>query len=279
MKGWRTVSAACCVLAATMLTGEFPAAQAGDTEGRQIALSYEVKIGGIYGVRADTQLRIAGDRFVARAFVGKQGVLDALSKAYRAIHVSRGRVVDNGVAPGDSVAEIVSGDEARALRASYTGDGTLNIAENPPPDIKPGREVSADHRRGAWDPLMAVMVAVLGRSDPCAGTLPVYDGRTRFDLVPKKIGSENFPSSDFKVRGESVVCEVRLRKIAGYKPNTDPDEDFDKPAKLWLGSLDDSGRLYPLRVEIETNFGTVAGQLSKFDSRPLTEAEKVALQK
>jgi hypothetical protein len=246
MKGWKTVSAGCCVLAATMLAGALSAAQASGPQDRQIALSYEVKIGGIYGAKAHTVLRIAGDRFVAQASVGKEGVLD---------------------------------DKARALRASYTGDGTLSIAESPPPEIKPGREVSADHRRGAWDPLMAAMVAVLGRSDPCAGTLPVFDGRTRFDLVPKRIGSENFPSNDFKVKGESVVCEVRLRKIAGYKPNTDPDEDFDKPAKLWLGALDDSGRLYPLRVEIETNFGTVAGQLSKFDSRPLTEAEKVALQK
>ncbi len=279
MKGWKTANAASCVLAATMLTGLLPAARAADPEDRQIALSYEVKIGGIYGMKADTQLRIAGDRFMARASVGKDGVLDVLSKAYRAVHVSRGRVIDNRVAPGESVAEIVSGDKARALRASYNGDGTLNIAETPPPDIKPGREVSADHRRGAWDPLMAAMVAVLGRSDPCAGTLPVYDGRTRFDLVPKKIGSENFPSNDFKVKGESLVCEVRLRKIAGYKPNTDPDEDFDKPAKLWLGSLDDSGRLYPLRVEIETSFGTIAGQLRKFDSRPLTEAERIALQK
>lgn len=279
MKGWKTVSAGCCVLAATMLAGALSAAQASGPQDRQIALSYEIKIGGIYGAKAHTVLRIAGDRFVAQASVGKEGVLDALSKAYRAVHVSRGRVLDNGVAPGESVAEIVSGDKARALRASYTGDGTLSIAESPPPEIKPGREVSADHRRGAWDPLMAAMVAVLGRSDPCAGTLPVFDGRTRFDLVPKRIGSENFPSNDFKVKGESVVCEVRLRKIAGYKPNTDPDEDFDKPAKLWLGALDDSGRLYPLRVEIETNFGTVAGQLSKFDSRPLTEAEKVALQK
>lgn len=262
-----------------MLAGQLSAAQPTDAEDRQIVLSYGVMIGGIYGAKADTQLRIAGDRFVARASVGKTGLLDALSKAYRAVHVSRGRIAGNGVAPGESVAEIVSGDKARALRASYNGDGTLNIAENPPREIKPGREVTADQRRGAWDPLMAAMVAVLGRSDPCAGTLPVFDGRNRFDLVPKKLGSENFPSNDFKVKGESMVCEVRLRKIAGYKPDTDPDEDFDKPAKLWLGSLDDSGRLYPLRVEIETDFGTVVGQLRKFDSRPLTEAEKLALQK
>lgn len=279
MNRLRSAGVGCFVLAAALFPGMVPAAHAAGDEDRQVALSYEVKVGGIHGARADTILRIAGDRFVAEASVGKEGILDALSKAYRAVHVSRGRVLASGVAPSESVAEIVSGDKARALHASYTGDGTLTIAENPPPEIKPGREVSAAHRRGAWDPLMAAMVAVLGRSDPCAGTLPVFDGRTRFDLVPKKLGSESFPSKDFKVKGQSMVCEVRLRKIAGYKPNTDPDEDFDKPAKLWLGALDDSGRLYPLRVEIETSFGTVAGQLRKFDSRPLTDAEKVALQK
>lgn len=274
MTSWKSLTAA-GVVAATMLT----AAGAFAADGRQIALNYEVKIGGVHGVRADTVLRIAGERFVAEAEIGKEGLLDKLSKTYRAMHISRGRLLEGRIAPDGSEAKIVSGDEARAVRASYTSDGTVEIAEHPRPDIKPGREVSAAHRRGAWDPLMAALVTLLGRQDPCAGTVPIYDGRTRFDLVLKRIGTESFPSEDFKIRGESVVCEVRLRKIAGYKPNTDPDEDFDKPARLWLGVLDDSGRLYPLRVEIDSNFGTVAGQLRKFTSRPLTKDEELALAK
>jgi hypothetical protein len=274
MTSWKALNAAGMV-AATLLTASGVYA----AEGRQIALNYEIRIGGIHGVRADTVLRIAGERFVAETEIGKEGLLDKLSKTYRALHVARGRLLEGRIAPDGSEAKIVSGDEARAVRASYTGDGTVEIAETPLPDIKPGREVSAAQRRGAWDPLMAALMTVLGRQDPCAGTVPIYDGRTRFDLVPKRLGSESFPSEDFKIKGESVVCEVRLRKIAGYKPNTDPDEDFDKAAKLWLGVLDDTGRLYPLRVEIESSFGTVAGQLRKFTSRPLTKDEELALAK
>ncbi|MGE0153975.1 MAG: DUF3108 domain-containing protein [Reyranellaceae bacterium] len=276
MTSWKTLTAA-CALAAAMLTGAGSLAAAED---RQIALSYEVRIGGIHGVRANTVLRIAGDRFVAEADIGKEGLLDTLSKTYRAMHVSRGRLLlDGAVAPDESVAQIVSGKDARALHASYRSDGTLDIAQSPAPDVKPGREVGAAQRRGAWDPLMAALVTVLGRQDPCAAPVPVYDGRTRFDLIPKRVGAESFPSEDFKIRGQSVVCEVRLRKIAGYKPGTDPDEDFDKPARLWLGALDDTGRLYPLRVEIESNFGTVVGQLRKASFRPLTEDERLALLK
>lgn len=276
MKAWKSVSAAGALAAALLAGGT---AHAADLEGRHVALDYEVRIAGLYGMKAETVLRTAGDRFVAEASVAKQGILDALSKTYRASHVSRGRLLENGVVPDDSVARIVSGNNARALRASYASDGTLEIAQNPAPNVKEGREVSADQRRGAWDPLMAAIVTVLGRSDPCAGTLPIFDGRNRFDLVLKKLGTERFGSSNFKVRGESVVCEVRLRKIAGYSAKTDPDEDFDKPAKLWLGAIDDTGRLYPLRLEIDSNFGTVVGQLSSASSRPLTEEERVALAK
>jgi hypothetical protein len=274
MTHWKALTAA-CALAATTLTG----ATAFAAEGRQVALNYEVRVGGVHGVRADTVLRMAGGRFVAEAEIGKEGLLDKLSKTYRALHIARGRLLDGRITPDATEAKIVSGDEARALRASYASDGTLNIAQNPPAEIKPGREVSADQRRGALDPMMAALVALVGRQDPCAGTIPIYDGRTRFDLVPKRIGSESFPSEDFKIKGQSVVCEVRLRKVAGYKPGTDPDEDFDKPAKLWLGALDDSGRLYPLRVEIETSFGTIAGQLRKASIRPLTADEELALAK
>jgi hypothetical protein len=275
MKSWKFLTLA-GALAATMLAGP---GQSAATEPRQIGLVYEVKIGGVHGVRAETVLRMAGDRFVAEAEIGKEGILDKLSKTYRAVHVSRGRIVDGRLNPDESVAQIVSGDEKRALRASYANDGTLSISETPPPDIKPGREVNSAQRRGAWDPLMAAIVTLLGREDPCAGNIPVYDGRNRFDLVPKKTGSESFPSNDFKIKGQSVVCEVRIRKIAGYKPGTDPDEDFDNAAKLWLGALDDSGRLFPLRVEIETSFGTIAGQLKKSSFRPLTEDERLALLK
>lgn len=275
MAFWRTFLAASALAATTTIA----AAAATAAEGQQIALKYEVRIGGLHGVRADAVLRMAGDRFVAEADIAKEGLLDRLSKTYRAVHVSRGRLDGGRLMPAESVAQIVSGDEKRALRASYGGDGSLNIAQNPAPDIKSGREVSAEQRRGAWDPLMAALMTVLGREDPCAAPIPVFDGRNRFDIVPKKVGSESFASDDFKINGRSTVCEVRLRKVAGYKPGTDPEEDFDKPAKLWLGALDESGRLYPLRVEVETSFGTVVGQLRKADFRPLTDDERLALLK
>jgi len=275
MTSWKTLTAACALAAAT-LAGSIAQASA---ENRQVALDYDVRIGGIHGMRAETVLRVAGDRFEAKAEVGKEGLLDAISKSYRAVHVSRGRVLEGRLAPAESVAQIVNGKDARSFRASYGSDGNLSFAENPAPEIKPGREVSAAQRRGAWDPLMAAAMAVMGRDDPCGGTIPVYDGRNRFDLVPKRIGTESFPSEDFKIQGKSIVCEVRLRKIAGYKPGTNPDEDFDNAAKLWLGVLDDSGRLYPLRVEVESNLGTIVGQLKKASIRPLTEEERLALLK
>ncbi|MGE0658743.1 MAG: DUF3108 domain-containing protein [Reyranellaceae bacterium] len=268
-----------CALAAVMLAAAGLPACAVAAEDRRVALSYEVHVGGLHALKADASVDILGDRFMAEAKVAKTGIVAALSKLYRAVHVSRGRIVDGRVLPDGSVMQINSGDEARGVRASYMPDGTLVVAENPPFTPKPGREVERADRAGAWDPLMAAIVAVLGRNDPCNAPLPIYDGRTRFDLDMRRLGSEKLETDGFTLRGDAVVCEVRLRKVAGYKPDTDPEEDYDKPAKLWLGRIDDTGRLYPVRVEVDTSYGAAVGHLRKADSRPLSEGERAALAK
>jgi len=279
MDGKALVRAGSFALAAGLLlaAGDVPARAAG--EERSIELSYEVHIAGLYALKADAQIGISGDRFLAEARVAKTGIIGALSKLYRAVHVSRGRLVDGKVLPGDSVMQINSGNQARGVRASYMPDGTLSVAENPPFEPKPGREVEKAQRAGAWDPLMAGIAAVLGRRDPCTSPLPIFDGRTRFDLDLRRLGSEKLETDGFNLRGEAQVCEVRLRKVAGYKPDTDPEEDYNNPARLWLGAIDDTGRLYPVRVEIDSDYGKVVGRLRKANSRPLSEGERAALAK
>ena len=279
MSGRGFVRAGYCALAtAAVLTTAMAGAPARAAEDRRVALSYEVHIGGIHGLKAETVLQRAGERFVAEAQVAKSGLFAIVSKFYRARHVSRGRIVDGRVQPDESVIQINSGNDARAMRASYFDGGALRFAQNPEFTPRSGREVGEDLLEGAWDPLMAALAVVMDRREPCGGPVPIFDGRYRFDLDMKPLGRQRLETDGYRLRGQALLCEVRIRRIAGYKPDDGSgDEGPNKPARLWLGAVDDTGWMYPLRLEVDTGFGTAVGNLRAIDSRPLSATERAAL--
>jgi hypothetical protein len=247
-------------------------------EDRALALNYEIELAGTSGNKVDTLTRLVDDRYAIDAEARKYGILGTLTGSYRTQVSSRGKFGANALAVLASTGHLKTGDEDRRFTFSYGPEGKVSYGSQPALDIKTGREVSDEQKRGSYDPLTASIVALLTRTDPCAGPLPIFDGRRRFDLLIDRKGSERVPEGkELGIKEDGVRCDVRMKRIAGYKPGTDSDTEFKKPAKLWLARLDDSGRLYPVRVEIDIGIGSLIARLVKFDQRPLTPEEKASL--
>ncbi len=245
---------------------------------RAVTLNYEITLAGAFGFRVETTTLVDNDRFAANVDVRKQGVLAAFSAGFHAEVKSTGRLaasLQNVSARG----RLRAGDEDRRFSYAYGPDGQVSYASQPALEVKTGREVSDAQRRGSLDPLTAAVAAILTREDPCAANVPVFDGKRRFDLMIDRKGIEPVPDgAAIGVTGPGLRCDVRLRRIAGYKPGSD-DEGPQKAARLWLAKLDDSGRYYPVRLEFDLGIGSVVARLAKFDARPLTADEKNSLQK
>lgn len=255
----------------------FTASAAGAAE-QVIVLNYEIHVAGAYGVLVDTVTQVTPERYVTQATVRKDGILSALTKKYRVQDVALGRFSNDKVVPVEMRAAVQSGDDQRTIRFVYDGSGTISASEQPPYKPKPGREIGDSQRVATFDPLNAAVVAFLGRTDPCGAPVRIFDGRRRFDLVSERRGMEKLPDSEYEaVKGKALRCDVRLQKVAGYSKSDQHDDDMSRPARLWLASLDDSGRLYPVRLEIDTGFGQVVARVSKFASRPMTLQEKAAM--
>ena len=91
------------------------------------------------------------------------------------------------------------------------------------PDIVP---VKPDHMKSVFDPMSAILAMThAGGGDPCAKTVPIFDGKVRFNLVMSYKGkqklSEKAPSGQ---PSDLVVCKVKYQPIAGHKP-----KDFVNP--------------------------------------------------
>jgi hypothetical protein len=261
-------------LAATLLTS--PAW----CQDSAVTLNYDIELAGTFGFRVQTTLRLADDRYAIDADVRKQGILGAVTQSFHAQVNSRGKVGVNVLNVAASDGRLQAGDEDRRFSYVYGPDGQLTYDSKPELDVKTGREVTDEQRRGSLDPLSAAIAAFVSRPDPCVGPVAVFDGRRRFDLVVEPKGMERVPDGDsVGVKDKGVRCDVRLHRIAGYKPGADSDTELTRPARLWLAKLDDSGRLYPVRLEIDIGIGEVVAHLTKFNARPLTADEKAALAK
>jgi len=248
---------------------------------RAITLNYDIELAGASGVRVDTVTRLSNDRYAVDAQARKYGLLSTFTGAFNTRISSRGSFAANQLTIAGSQGHLKTSEEDRRFTYVYSPDGKLSYRSEPAIEIKPGREVSDEQRRGAYDPLTAAILALLTRADPCeGGPLPVFDGRRRFDLMVERRGLEKVPDGKaLGVSGDGLRCDVRMRRIAGYKRGADSDTEFTKPARLWLAKLDDSGRYYPVRLEIDIGIGAVIARVVKFEQRPLNDEDKQALAK
>ena len=95
--------------------------------------------------------------------------------------------------------------------------------------------VSVEQARDAVDPLAALVALAftpVGEDEePCARSVPVLDGRRRFDLVMVPDGvvdvRRNGPG---RYRGEAYRCRLTQHKVAGYKEKNRGDIEED----IWV---------------------------------------------
>lgn len=134
---------------------------------------------------------------------------------------------------------------------------SISLVPNKPPkpDTVPVRK---DQLAGVFDPMSSILALThAGNSDPCHRTIPVFDGKARFDLVLSPKGDE--PLREAKPSGQPArlkVCRVRYVPISGHKP-----KDFVKPwvdydgIEIALRPVPAANVYVPYRVSIPTTLG------------------------
>ncbi len=103
------------------------------------------------------------------------------------------------------------------------------------PEYNFRQPVSVEQAEDAVDPLGALVALaftpVASGEEPCARSVPVLDGRRRFDLVMEPDGFEEIRrNGPGRYRGDAYRCRLTQRKVAGYKENDRGDIDGD----IWV---------------------------------------------
>lgn len=131
-------------------------------------------------------------------------------------------------------------------------------AGNPKVTIKPsygsmGQPPATDEeRRGALDAQSAIMkLMMIGHKfgdKPCTGSLPVFDGKQRYNLRLEYKGIQTLRQSSY--RGEAVRCNVYLEAVSGYDPEDVPTkEEGAAPLEIYMVNFEEAGLYLPVRFD------------------------------
>lgn len=247
--------------------------------GQVVELEYVFTVSGLRAFRAEATLRLDGDHYMMDAKFSKEGIVSALSATFNGQNRVWGSTSAQGLRPTSGWSWIQFRKHIRTWQVRYRGDGTYGEEHKPPFTPKSYKEVSADQKRGALDPLTAAVSGALSGSGPCDRVYPIFDSKRRFDVTLRRIGTEQLKDGEIRgVSGEAQVCEATMKRIAGYEEEKLKQDAYERePPKLWFAILDKLPRPLPVRMEMATSFGTVEGKLNSFRVRPMTADERLAM--
>ena len=196
---------------------------------------------------------------------GRFSVLQGLIYSWRGVTAGKGRVTSSG--PEPAMYAFSYSDSAKMgerLRLTFSEGNVTGVSivpnKRPPPRTIP---VTKEQLEDVLDPMSGAFLSAKsdnpnGDLNVCNHTLPVFDGRQRFDLVitPKRTVTvkRTTPSG---YGGPAVICKVKFIPIAGYHP--------DNPAvrvmaqsneiEVWLMPVKGTQMYVPYRIVLPTPAG------------------------
>jgi hypothetical protein len=223
---------------------------------------YVVSLAGVTIGTGSWMAEIGEDTYTTEATGRIAGILRVFGDA-KGSAAARGIIKDGRLVPTSYAGHHVSDDGDEGVRMSFNMGVVTELTAEPPPHPDPDSiPVTDADRRGVIDPISAGLIPVIGGEDlvsaaACARTLPVFDGRQRFDvaLAFKRMDKVN-PEKGYQ--GPAVVCAVRYQPRAGYRPNRVAVKFLvaTHDVEMWLVPIAGARLLVPARIAIPTLVGT-----------------------
>ena len=264
------------IVASTLLRGGALAEDAG-RGATQITANYGVYWAGLHfgDVRLDITVRSSDYEMKGD---GRFSVLGGLIYEWRGSTTSAGKLSKSGPKPSLYTLNYSGGDKHGDVRISFSGGAVSDVSTLPKKRPNPKNIlVTKEQLRGVLDPMTGAFLRVrpnLPEADlkVCDETIPVFDGKLRFDLVlvPKQQRRiERKTPNGYS--GPAAVCGVKFVPISGFRPG-DRGINFmsshEDEIEVWLVPLPNTALYLPYRISVPTAFGSGSGEMLSFQVSP-----------
>jgi hypothetical protein len=176
-----------------------------------------------------------------------------------------GRFVANAPFPEAYRSDVERNGVDRRYRIDYALAGPV-ASEWAPPSAQWQSPIPPGKLRGTVDQLTAYFIVErrLAERGSCNVIVPVFDGHSRYNLRFHDAEAGAAVSFDPQnVAGPLHLCTVTRDDIADMPGNRDPSEGTYQKGRVWYARLGPGGQMIPVRIEYDTEFGSVTGYLAE----------------
>ncbi|HEX7776387.1 MAG TPA: DUF3108 domain-containing protein [Parvibaculum sp.] len=227
-----------------------------------VEAEFTVYVGGFLFARGTMAATFEGADYRLKTVLSTAGLPRAFYEAQFKL-ASEGRLADAHVKPAVYNSDSWDKSSARKVTLSYDGEGMPSLKAVPP--YKPGdlSDVMPYQQLGTQDPVSAALVPVVGGGDPCDRSIPVFDGRRRYDLQLSRAGEVKMTPRGLKAPVIAIACNIKYVPVAPIerKKFTEMLRQNDG-MKVWLAPFN-GGRVYmPVRLQLHTPLGGAVMELT-----------------
>jgi len=239
-----------------------------------VVTTFDIYVGGLHFLTADILFEEQKDSYLTRMHAHTAGYLYKILKW-------DGNVSSTGRIKGDHLEPIVYSnldtwqDKPKVTKLMFDKKGDIQAEFNPPNTDKNREPVTDEQKRGALDPVTALlqMLANVAVNQTCTGTVPVFDGKRRFDLVGEDHGLELVDDKDYGTyKGPARNCSVDFTMVAGEWKDREKNRFWERENgeqgraafHIWLASVASDLPALPVRLESTSVFGDIVAHLSSW---------------
>jgi hypothetical protein len=257
------------MIAAAVDAGRHGARAQGHLDATYVATLSSVPIG-----KGSWTIDVQEDQFTAVAAGATSGLLRVFASG-QGNSAAHGAVSGGQPVASTYTSSIIADNRSDQVRILFSGGSVKESLADPPtipsPDRVPLTEAS---RKNVLDPMTSSLMRVAGNGDTftpeaCQRTLPVFDGRMRYDLqlVYKRLDKVK---SEKGYQGTVVVCAVYFAPIAGHVPERSTIKYLieQRDMEMWLAPIAGTRLMVPYRASIPTPIGLGVLQATQFVSIP-----------
>ena len=262
-----------CVAIASALSLS-PARAAEVASARMVDLTYDVYLGGLHIFTFDVDMTLQPDRYRVTAEGGTQGMIGWLY-GWQTKAAAEGLDRNGRIEPQRYDVESNWQGTARTVQLGFAEAGRYDLRQTPPPepDSDIEGELPESLPEGTVDPLSLAIAAsrALEQNGRCDQTVPVFDGRRRYDLTLTHIDAATLPPSEYSVyHGPAVRCSFSMKRISGFrkswKTRRQVDADASAPT-IWIAPIREDLPPVPVRYDGAIALGNIVIHLTKAQVR------------
>ncbi len=239
---------------------------------------YGITVAGISVGKGAWTIDIGTDQYSMSTTGSASGIASVMVSGEGTVTV-RGAMKDGKPLPASFASSVVQDKEKTELKMTLDGGNVkdVTVAAAPPADDR--IEITDAHKRGVIDPLSALLVpaAATGAAvsaEACAHTLPIFDGRRRFDL---KLSFKRIDKvkADKGYAGPVAVCAVTLQPQAGYRKSSTLVKYLSdgREIEIWFAPVAGTKVLAPFRLSVANMLGNLVVQANQFEVLAQTAAK------